>query len=595
MIVYGEAEREAEPRALLRAIAAALAEMAGQASPSHDALRRELIALGETEAALGDALCPEIERIIPPLEGLRRAAIALGKAVWLSWQGGASKATSACAAVAASDLARLAEESWPARVRLRPPEGYAHYALYPESYGEAAARIASDRNPASALVIGIRSIGTSLSALVAAVLEERRIPVRSWCVRPRGHPFSRSLALGADVRQAWEAAARQGSIALVVDEGPGLSGSSFLGTAAALEQAGFPEERVILMPSWDAPAPAMAPQAAARRWERAIKCPAEAGQPWWRQGLPRGDIEDLSAGGWRKLLMADTRDWPAVQPQHERRKYLVSREDGSRRLWKFAGLGSYGSARHERALALAGAGFSPAAHALQDGFLVQDFVPGRPLRARDIDARLAARMLDYLSFRARAFPTGRSARAAELAEMIRVNLREGLGPEWAAAADRLLEQAEALSETGTVAVDGRMMPHEWLDTSAGVLKVDAVDHADDHFFPRDQDIAWDVAGLAAEFRLDRALELELAEKLAARIGDRGLPRRIPFYAVAYRAFHLGYADLASSALGTGDPDAKRFRRRASRFRTQLHGWLGLKPEMPKSRTLISGHTPRSSR
>jgi hypothetical protein len=572
MIVYGEAEREAEPRALLRAIAAALAEMAGQASPSHDALRRELIALGETEAALGDALCPEIERIIPPLEGLRRAAITHGKAVWRSWQGGAGEAASACASAAASGLARLAGESWPAQVRLRPPEGYAHYALYPESYGEAAARIASDRRPASALVIGIRSIGTSLSALVAAVLEERRIPVRSWCVRPRGHPFSRSLALGADVRQAWEAAARRGSIALVVDEGPGLSGSSFLGTAAALEQAGFPEERVVLMPSWDAPAPAMATQAAARRWERAMKCPAEAGQPWWRHGRPRGDIEDLSAGGWRKLLMADTRDWPAVQPQHERRKYLVSREDGSRRLWKFAGLGSYGRARHERARALAGAGFSPAVHALQDGFLVQDFVPGRPLRPRDIDARLAARMLDYLAFRARAFPTGRRARAAELAEMIRVNLREGLGPEWAADADRLVDPAEALSETGTVAVDGHMMPHEWLDTPNGLLKVDAVDHADDHFFPRDQDVAWDVAGLAAEFECP-ALGLDLAEKLAARIGDRGLPRRLPFYAVAYRAFHLGYAELASSALGAGDPDAERFRWRAGRFRTQLRGLI----------------------
>ena len=163
MIVYGEAERETEPRALLSAIAAALAELGSQSDPSHDALRRELIALGGVEAALGDALCPEIERIIPPLEHLRRAATALGKAVWLSWKGGASEAASACVAAAASDIARLAEESWPARVRLRPAEGYAHYALYPESYGEAAARIAAERNPASALVIGIRSIGTSLS------------------------------------------------------------------------------------------------------------------------------------------------------------------------------------------------------------------------------------------------------------------------------------------------------------------------------------------------------------------------------------------------------------------------------------------------
>ena len=31
-------------------------------------------------------------------------------------------------------------------------------------------------------------------------------------------------------------------------------------------------------------------------------------------------------------------------------------------------------------------------------------------------------------------------------------------------------------------LDGRMLPHEWIETSSGFLKTDAVDHFDDHFF-----------------------------------------------------------------------------------------------------------------
>jgi hypothetical protein len=52
----------------------------------------------------------------------------------------------------------------------RVPEGFACSALYPEQY--AAAAVAwLDGRPGRALVIGLRSIGTTLSAIVAAVLE----------------------------------------------------------------------------------------------------------------------------------------------------------------------------------------------------------------------------------------------------------------------------------------------------------------------------------------------------------------------------------------------------------------------------------------
>jgi hypothetical protein len=316
----------------------------------------------------------------------------------------------------------------------------------------------------------------------------------------------------------------------------------------------------------------MAGGAAAQAWQRAQKHPAEF-DPSPRMLDVEGPVEDLSAGRWRSILLPG-RSWPAVQRQHERRKYLAAGEYGGRCVWKFTGLGPHGEPRYARARALAEAGFIPAIRGLQNGFLVQDFVTGTPLRARDLDRRLAERVVAYVAFRARSFRTGRAGRIADLREMIQVNVSEGLGAEWGDAAERAFSSIATVAEAGTIAVDSRMMPHEWLDTSRGLMKADAIDHADDHFFPRDQDVAWDIAGFAAEFRLTPEREWELCEAVAAATGDRELPRRIRFYAVAYRAFHLGYAELAISALGAEDADAARFRRRAARFATELQSRLG---------------------
>jgi hypothetical protein len=566
MIVYGEAERAADPGVEMRSIGDRLRGLGDLARPEHDLLRGELIAFGEVEAGLADALCADSDRDDVRLTVLRHAAISLGRALWRSWRKSPGHGARAATAEAARLILRLADEPWPAEVSLRTPEGYAHYALYPESYGEAAARLATELRSRSLVVIGIRSIGTSLSAVAAAALAEAGIAVESWSVRPRGHPFSRHLELDPGLVATWAAAAGKGAAALVVDEGPGLSGSSFLAVSAALARAGFPEERIVLMPSWAAPAPPMADAPSARHWERAIKRPVAEARLWWPNGPP-DPVHDLSAGRWRGLLLEESA-WPAVQPQHERRKHLAG-EGPVRRLWKFAGLGSHGRARHRRAAVLAEAGFIPAVHGFTNGFLVQQFVPGTPLHRDRFDRRFAGRVRDYIAFRSVNFATGRPARTAQIAAMIRTNLREAFGAEFADAAEPLLRTAGALAEVGTVAVDGRMMPHEWLETPSGFMKTDAVDHADDHFFPRDQDPAWDVAGLAVEFGLSPEREREFVLKVANSIADKTLPNRLQFYTLAYLAFHLGYAELAVAALDDADPDAARFRLRAQQLRNRI--------------------------
>ena len=77
-------------------------------------------------------------------------------------------------------------------------------------------------------MLGVRSIGTSLSAVVAAVLGERGCDVATWTVRPHGHPFDRRLALGPGL--AARLSERSDAELLVVDEGPGMSGSTFAAT-----------------------------------------------------------------------------------------------------------------------------------------------------------------------------------------------------------------------------------------------------------------------------------------------------------------------------------------------------------------------------
>ena len=70
-------------------------------------------------------------------------------------------------------------------------------------------------------VIGIRSIGTGLAAIVAAALGAKR----PFTVRPVGHPFSRELRIGDGLKE--QLLADPHASFAIVDEGPGLSGSSF--------------------------------------------------------------------------------------------------------------------------------------------------------------------------------------------------------------------------------------------------------------------------------------------------------------------------------------------------------------------------------
>src|SRR4051812_26576889 len=66
------------------------------------------------------------------------------------------------------------------------PEGFEFYALYPEQYCASAVRWAAEHHCAApqAVVVGIRSIGTTLSALVAAALNANGWQAHRFTLRP---------------------------------------------------------------------------------------------------------------------------------------------------------------------------------------------------------------------------------------------------------------------------------------------------------------------------------------------------------------------------------------------------------------------------
>jgi hypothetical protein len=90
-------------------------------------------------------------------------------------------------------VAKLADSlsnlSLPQTIETSPPEGFSYYALHPVDFADAAMRLADPPYPAA--IIGIRSIGTTLSAVVVATQRITGSAAERMTVRPTGHPYSR--------------------------------------------------------------------------------------------------------------------------------------------------------------------------------------------------------------------------------------------------------------------------------------------------------------------------------------------------------------------------------------------------------------------
>jgi hypothetical protein len=481
-----------------------LSERVRTASASAEARLGLLLRAGELESALEDLEHP-----------------AASRARELTDQAAEACRTSSVAALAGCWRGGRIELDLPPQLRLRRPEGYAYYALQPMAY----ARLLQPchEQAGGIAVVGVRSIGTSLSAVVLAELRSRQIPAQRITVRPTGHPWDRQLAPSAAVRALTQRS--PAGLYVIVDEGPGLSGSTFLAVAEGLERYGVARERIELWTSHRCDPARLVARDAQTRWSRyrtsALAPPV----------LPNG-ARDLSAGAWRAEVYASELDWPACQALLERHKYRES----SGALLKFVGLPPYGDAPFARGQLLAAAGFSPPIEARGGGYLAQRWIDGRPLRGPVTGRAPLRRLLEYLVFRSREC-RAEDAPVSGLEQLLRVNVAEAIGWDVPRELEPRVERP--------VYADARLAPHEWIETPRGELyKVDATDHGDDHSFPGPCDSGWDIAGAILEWRLTPALASELCAEYRFRTGD-DVGRRLAPYLLAYASLQIARGKLAA--------------------------------------------------
>ena len=577
MIVYGDVPRRADPRAALAALEAALRALS-QHPPGlerHAALVSALIEAGELAQGLADVdfAARGLDAASPAADAAMALLTRIAEAVHLSWTTGLR----GIPPLPEAEIAALKACPLPPSIQPKRAEGFAHYALYPEAYAEAAAALP----PGPLRVIGLRSIGTALSAMVAAA---RGAPV-PHSLRPTGHPFRRELALDPALAASLldDPAARYA----VVDEGPGLSGSSFGAAMDFLQAHGVGLDRIHLIPGHAGEPGPEAGEAARARWSAVSRHPALFdGLPGhlehWateRLGPAVAPLQEISAGAWRSLRFATEAEWPPIHPYLERRKFL-HRAAHATWLLKFAGLGAHGEAAAARARQLHAAGFTPEPAGLLHGFLAERWMEkARPLDPGRTDRpALVAHLGRYLGFRAREMPAGpeTGASAAALLGMARTNTREALGESAAARLDHWQAQLPALDAAMRRAwTDNRLHPWEWLVLPDGrLLKADALDHAAAHDLIGCQDIAWDVAGAVAELGLSADEQAALLAALAREAGHPVDPALLDFLTPCYLAFQLGLHSMAADAASWNAPEAARARLAAGRYAGDLRRALG---------------------
>jgi len=499
--------------------------MGTQAAPS--GLLNTLIRAGQIEAALSDAGSPSAGTVSRLTDAL--AQTLYGKS---------------------DNLAQVAlnlNVSVPEKLTICTPEGFSYYALHPIDFGRLALRVGTNGHPAA--VLGIRSIGTTLSAVVSAALSTTGIPVERLTVRPTGHPYDRVIHFTLEEQKWIDKQELMGASFLIVDEGPGRSGSTFLSVAEALLQAGVPKERITLLGSRQPDLTQLCSPNGSNRWSQ-FQFAAVVPDSHSRFQ----DFTYIGGGEWRRNALELSGEWPTCWPQMERLKFLSP--DG-RRFWKFEGMGSFGEQVQLCTHELTKSGFGIPSADEGGGFVSYPVIHGNRMRAQDISNSLLENIARYCAFRSAEFRMPPNI-PDRLAEMLVHNVQQEFGVELDTAVDDLI--------TGNVLLtDGRMQPHEWITDAGGrLLKTDACAHGNDHFFPGPCDIAWDIAGVAVEWDLSPDALQRLLSFYRQLTGD-DTSKRLPVFILAYNVFRLGWCRMAMSSVA-GTPDEFGIHRAYAEYR-----------------------------
>lgn len=582
MLVYGDQSRTENPCDVVERLRETLRRLGRMPAgiERHAVLVAALIDAGELAQGVADAQFADLghDARSGVTDALMALLIGIACCVRRSWRTGFRQVGS----LPEAELRSLLGFSLPDAITTRSAEGFSLYSLYPETYLEVAGALHAAERPAR--VIGLRSVGAPLAAVVAAGLGLRS----AVTLRPTGHPFNREIRL-SDGLSAEVLAGKDARYA-VVDEGPGLSGSSFGAVADFLEDAGVAPERIHFFPSHMGMPAGCSSERHWLRWQNSRRHVADIGdmlihkpkrpehrlETWATElvGRPTGGMTEISGGWWRGVRYAREVEWPPVKPQLERRKFLLPTADGTW-LLKFVGLGSMGERKLARARSLHAAGFTPEVAGFRHGFLVERWIDG----AVSLDQRFGDRdkvveqVGRYLGFRARHFEAGaeQGASLKTLAEMARFNTAQTLGDAAARDLDPLLRDAGLLEcAVRRVETDNRLHAWEWLHAPDGrLLKTDALDHHAGHDLIGCQDIAWDIAGATVELDLSESECRRLSRIVAGQSGHPVDPDLSALLTPCYLAFQMADHAMAANSVAPESAEARRLRAAVDRYIRRL--------------------------
>lgn len=453
-------------------------------------------------------------------------------------------------------------------LQIKVPEGFEFYTLYPEQYCFAACKWCSHHVSVpprkKAVVIGLRSIGTSLSALVATTLEVVGWETLRFTVRPRGNPFEREANIPdidlTDIAQV-----------LIVDEGPGISGSSLTAVVQVLLEKSFPLECITLFPGHAGEPGCFASPRVRSIWSSIPKQIVTLDELHWNnRSLPElltskseemfhpavfDGIEDLSAGLWRRHAYPNASEWPCICLTFERTKYLCSASGSLAIIWKFIGLGSLNEKCSNSYDLVRRSQVGPTKNlhlpvlGLFNGFMALPWIGGRRLLCSDASNPLILGTIAQHIIASSIPSQSEERNAAEitrLGQMLQGNTMESLGERYAHCINRSI--GVALNQSpGLNYGDGHLGPHEWIQTPQGALfKVDNFGHRIDHTIVGTQSILWDIAGATIEWKMNRitsAAFYSIIESAGVAIP----PDALTFYRMAYAAFRLGQISLCRTS------------------------------------------------
>lgn len=494
-----------------------------------------LILAGQTECALSDSSCVSAASAAQITDVLSSALVG-----------------EECNFKTVGTLARGLGRDSPAVVRISHPEGFSYYALHPGDFADATADM-DRRTPVA--VVGIRSIGTTLSAVTCAALRKRGVRTSRITVRPAGHPYDRTTRLDEGQRHWLRKQQLDAAKFMIVDEGPGLSGSSFLSAAEALMQEGVPAESITLLGTRDVDPGQLCAQNATSRWQRLAwrKVPSRISQRF-------KDCTSLSGGVWRELFLNRRAQLPPYWPEMECAKFW---SPDRMSVFKFDGLGWLGSQVRHRSQIIHEAGFGPSVDNAADGMSCYEFVAGRVLDPTDLSTLVLDRIAEYCAFRISEFRS-HGASDGSFDEMVRFNFSQEMGRDWPFMSDTFGSHREVIA-------DGRMAPHEWIECAHGrLVKVDGSRHGDDHFFPGPTDIAWDLAGAIVEWNMQPQAERYFLQRFHEMSGVT--PDNVPAFQLAYSVFRASYCTMASMATGV-ESEKSRLQRAHSFYREKIEASL----------------------